>query len=125
MSIADPRYAAAAVTDEGGEQRVLTFDDLGCLARWESNPSSVGLRETWVHDRTTGRWLDATSATFVHVSNLETPMGSGIAAFEIRSGADAIVAERGGETLSWSAILARARDDSREAHPDVPREESR
>jgi len=125
MAISEPRYAAAALADEGAERRILKFDDIGCFARWEASASGTTLRGRWVHDRPTEAWIDANTATFSQVRDLITPMGSGIAAFKAASDADVLVAERGGERLSWDAILARARDGSLKAHPHSRREADR
>ena len=125
MVIAEPRYAAAAVADDGTERRTLKFDDIGCLARWEATASESTLRERWVHDRQTEQWIDASTATFLQVRDLSTPMGSGLSAFKNVSDADTLVAERGGEKLSWNAILARAHDGSLQARPLARQEVAR
>ncbi len=125
MAIAEPRYAAAAVADDGAQRHMLKFDDIGCLARWEAGASRTTFRGRWVHDRSTEAWIDANAATFAQVPDLSTPMGSGIAAFKTESDADVIVAERGGEKLSWEAILGRARDGALKAHPFSRREVAR
>jgi nitrous oxide reductase accessory protein NosL len=123
MAIAEPRYAAAALVDDEGGPRTLIFDDIGCLAIWEAGASGATLRRRWVHDRPTGVWTDASTATFSQTRELTTPMGSGIAAFTSASDADALVADRGGEKLSWDAILARAREGTLQVNP-FPRHEA-
>ena len=123
MAIAEPRYAAAALVDDGAGQRTLKFDDIGCLAIWEASASGATVRRRWVHDRPTETWTDASTATFSQTQELTTPMGSGIAAFKSISDADALVAARGGEKLSWDAILARAREGTLEVNP-FPRQEA-
>jgi copper chaperone NosL len=117
MTIAELRYAAAIVADDGADRRMMIFDDIGCLARWESTADRSTIRKRWVHDRESGGWIEADSATFVQIQELATPMGSGIAAFKTASSAQALAAERGGEQLSWAAILAEARDGTLHAHP--------
>jgi copper chaperone NosL len=112
MAIAESRHSAAVLADEGSGRRILKFDDIGCLARWEAGSSGSTIRGRWVHDRPTDAWIDAGEATFSRTQELATPMGSGLAAFRIASDADALVAERGGETLTWNDLLARARDGS-------------
>ena len=125
MAIAQPRYAAAAVADDGGERRVLKFDDIGCLARWEAGTPGATVRGLWVHDSKTAAWVEAGKATFVQSHELSTPMGYGLAAFESASAAGVLAAERAGRTLSWSAILGRARDGSLQTHPDRGRDATR
>ena len=125
MAIAEPRYAAAVLADDGAGRRLLKFDDIGCLARWEASASGSTLRARWVHDRPTQEWIDASTATFAEIRELTTPMGSGLAAFKAASDADVLVAEHGGEKLSWSAILDRARDGSLQAPAFSRREDAR
>jgi len=123
MAIAEPRYAAAALVDDDGGPRTLKFDDIGCLAIWEADASGAPIRRRWVHDRPTEAWTDASTATFSQTRELTTPMGSGIAAFKSVSDADALVADRGGEKLSWDALLARARAGTLQVNP-FPRQEA-
>jgi copper chaperone NosL len=123
MAIAEPRYAAAALVDDDGGQRTLKFDDIGCLAIWEAGASGAKIRARWVHDRSTEAWTDASTAAFSQTRELTTPMGSGLAAFRSASEADALVADRGGERLSWDALLARARTGALQANP-FPRQEA-
>jgi len=125
MTIAEPRYAAAAVAEDGALGRMLKFDDIGCLARWEASASATAIRGRWVHDRSTEAWIEAGTATFSQSRDLTTPMGSGIAAFGMASDADVLVTERGGETLSWSAILARARAGTLQSSPSRQHEAAR
>ena len=125
MAIAEPSYAAAALMDDGAERRMLKFDDIGCLARWEANASTTTLLGRWVHDRTTEAWIDASTATFAQIRDLTTPMGSGIAAFKAAVDAGVLVAERGGERLSWEAILARGRDGTLQGYPFSRQEAAR
>lgn len=112
MVVEERRYAAAILANDGFESRQHIFDDIGCLALWEAAVHGPAVRGRWVHDRTTAAWIDASTATFAVVSDLTTPMGSGVTAFSTRSDADAFVSEHGGEELSWDALLARARDGS-------------
>jgi copper chaperone NosL len=108
MTLDTERDAAAAELREDGERRMLRFDDVGCLARWEAKSAAAPDRR-WVHDLTSAAWIDADAAFFIHAANLPTPMGSGLAAFASAAEADAAAGERGGERLSWEQIRDRAR----------------
>lgn len=125
MAIAETRYAAAALVDDGAERRTLKFDDIGCLALWEAGASGVTPIRRWVHDRPTEAWTDASTATFSQALELTTPMGSGIAAFESAAHADAFIADRGGEKLYWDSILARAREGTLHLRPFPNQEAAR
>jgi copper chaperone NosL len=104
MTISDARYAAAVSGDQDGEARVLAFDDIGCLARWESRSSGFVPRRRWVHDRTRGDWIDASAAVFARSATWATPMGSGLAAF-----ADGRDAGPGATPIGWERVLEMAR----------------
>jgi copper chaperone NosL len=87
MLVSEPVYAAAYQVT-GAEPRV--FDDLGCLrdaARAERRDFRV-----WVHDATSGAWMDGRSATFMWSPQIRTPMGGGVLAY--RDPADAERAAR-------------------------------
>jgi hypothetical protein len=111
MSISEARYAAAVAGDLGGERRVFAFDDIGCLARWETKTSGFIPRERWAHDRNSERWIEAGAAVFVRSGSWTTPMGSGIAAFSASADAGA-----GGVPMVWEQVL----DLARHGELDVP-----
>lgn len=111
MTISDARYAAAVSGDQDGETRLLAFDDIGCLARWESRNSGFVPRHRWVHDRAKGDWIDASTAVFARSPAWATPMGSGLAAFADRRDAGPEVAP-----IGWERVL----DMARAGELDVP-----
>jgi copper chaperone NosL len=102
MIIADERFAGGLVADDGEAE---VFDDLGEMlqSRRESGEDS---RQVWVHDWSSSEWIDGTTATYVRSAPELTPMGTGIVAFAQPDDADAFIAERGGERLSWDEALA-------------------
>lgn len=99
MVIDDPRFAAALRTRDGEVRR---YDDIGDLLA-DLGESGVESGEAWVHDYAGGAWLRASEA-FLARSDLPTPMGSGLAAFAERAAAAALIAQRGGQLLEWSAL---------------------
>ena len=76
MLVSDKRYAAQVV-DDTGEHRF--FDDLGCMVLWMDTPKAS--QRAWVREATSGAWLDARTAHYVH--GARTPMDFG---FEARFG---------------------------------------
>lgn len=100
MTIADPRFSAELLTRTG---KALTFDDVGCMARWlAENPAE---RSTaWVVSFVDGEWLPAETAIFLKSNSFHTPMSSGLAALRPGVEADSIRAIMGGELLQWSAV---------------------
>lgn len=99
MLIADARFAAAARVD----RHVRRYDDIGCLLRDAGEALAAGGAVAWVHDLLSERWLDAARAWYVR-SSLQTPMGSGLAAYADRDAAGA--AHPGTPVRSFAELLA-------------------
>lgn len=81
MIINDKRYAAGLVTMDQNRRKVLVFDDIGDLLDYERDHASLVVTHRYVVDRDSGQWLNAAEAHFARIADLQTPMGSGIAAF--------------------------------------------
>ena len=78
MALSDRHHSAQI---RGGENnRVYTFDDIGCALLWlEDQPWRDEARtEIWVNDYQSGKWLDARQAHYVRVTH--TPMNYGFSA---------------------------------------------
>jgi copper chaperone NosL len=100
MTIADPRFGAELITGTG---RVLTFDDVGCMAAWLSeNPTP--LTGAWVMNYVDHAWMAADSAIYLQTDSLRTPMASGLAALRPGPESDSVRARLGGELVSWAAV---------------------
>lgn len=101
MMIADERYAAALVNEDGAE---LHFDDTGELVLTVQEEGASGKR-IWVHDYNTREWLDGTAAFYVMDPRRITPMATGIISFASRESADEFVASIGGGTIyTWQEV---------------------
>jgi nitrous oxide reductase accessory protein NosL len=100
-------------TDSGGGEIVSTsedtrfYDDLGCLAAdWAAHHDGA---RAFV--RISGqRWSDARAASYAQPTGVQTPMGSGFAAF--RTAVEARAADRAGRALTFDDLL-RATDAAR------------
>jgi copper chaperone NosL len=100
MIIEDDRYAAAVVTESaGGEVERQSFDDAGEMLEFQPPAGATKVRR-YVRDAATRRWLDADSATLVKTRDLQTPMGSGVAAYADPAAARATIEAHGGEVLA-------------------------
>lgn len=77
MIISDPRYAGAA--RQGPE--AWRYDDIGCMVAHAGEAIAAGKAAGFVHDAGAEQWLDAQTAAYVRSASVQTPMGSGIAAF--------------------------------------------
>jgi len=89
-------FACEAVTADG---KYRYFCDIGDLLTYLSK-SGVNETETaFVHDYSTGKWVDARDAFYLTDAPVNTPMRFGIAAFERRPDAEAFRSENGGGTI--------------------------
>lgn len=108
MVISDERYGAEAVTRQG---RVYKFDSIECLAGWVLANEGVEVHSLWVTDwRAPGELIPLDDAVILHSESLRSPMGGNLTAFRASAMSPAdLVAEYGGEVLSWPAVLERVR----------------
>lgn len=108
MIISEPRFASAYATEAGDVRR---FDDIGEMFLY-AGERAENVRAFWVHDFSSEKWIEASSATFVHDSGLSTPMGWGIAAFADREAASAYVEDHGGDLFSYDALREQVENGS-------------
>lgn len=99
MIVSDERYATATIVmgERGPEPRL--FDDFNCQVNYETHGPALNVIARWVHDHDSRAWLPANSAHYVHSSNLQTPMASGIAAFASEEAAKRFAEELQGEVI--------------------------
>ncbi len=116
MSIVEERSAAATRvrTPSGLEDRL--FDDLGCLLDFEREQSDHDVADRWTRDYATRQWTRAEHAWYLFSEKVHTPMGSWIAAFATREGAEQMQAEAGGEVLTFEQVKARRTSWMQERH---------
>ncbi|MDT8370173.1 MAG: nitrous oxide reductase accessory protein NosL, partial [Longimicrobiales bacterium] len=95
MTVADPAFAAEAVTPTG---RVHIFDSIECLAgALEGELAGEAIHSLWVTDFADRETLvRAEAAHFLIGEGIASPMGAGVAAFALASERDRALAERGG-----------------------------
>jgi copper chaperone NosL len=128
MLVSEDRFSTASLVAKGGERLYYYFDDVGCLLDYERElPGDVTVIERYVHDHDTKAWVSAQDASFLlaGVAALQTPMGSGIAAFVTPNAARAAADQYGGDVLDLSRLrearseLMHARDGAAD-QPDTP-----
>ena len=103
MIINEPRFAASYYTT-AGDTRI--FGDIGDMCVYH-NKHQEDVANFWVHDYETESWVSAPEAFFVVNTDLPTPMGHGVIAFDTQDRAQAFTANQGGEILSFEDVLAR------------------
>ncbi len=109
MVISDQRFGAELVTDKG---RIYKFDAVECLAAYYQQADTAEVGSVWVTDLTEpGRLIPAEAALYLQSPSLRSPMGLNLAAFADRAALDAVQARYGGETLSWTEVLAVVKEN--------------
>ncbi len=108
MIISDERFAAAMiVTGDGDRAESRLYDDIGCLLDDDTSRDAADILARWVHDFRTLEWRDATTATYVHSSDLHTPMAFGLAAVGDPAAVRPLLQQYPGELLDYPAVRAR------------------
>ena len=92
MVVSDARYAAATLIESGHTHK---FDDLAEMFLFQAKHPEDVVRAWFVHDYTTETWMRGENAFYVMSSEIHSPMGYGVVAFETREAADAFAAELG------------------------------
>lgn len=106
MIISEAPYAAEA---RFGPGQVEKYDDIGCLGeRLFDAPAPA---EMWVADHVTGRLTPLAAVALVHVQDLKTPMGSGVAAFADRAEAESFRARHRGRFVAMEDVKSMRRPD--------------
>lgn len=105
MIISEERHAAALAVREGRSVSKWAFDDVGCLLDWLGEHPPAGEWTPYVHDLTTGQWLDARLARFVRSEQLETPMASQLAASASEEGVRRLLERYPGTIVSFHDLL--------------------
>lgn len=108
MLISEDRCSSALLVEDRGRREHLLYDDIGCML--DDERGGLGGRavlKRFVHDHGTRQWLESDKAVFVMTDpkRVMTPMGSGILAFASAESARRIVAEHGGDTMSYDALI--------------------
>ena len=105
MLISEERFAAAVATSGG---TIELFDEIGCLLDYRTrHPGSVA--RSWVHDYTSGQWLDADHAFFVHSDEVATPMGHGFVAFATHEAAERLARTAHGTVVRFAQLIEEER----------------
>ncbi len=101
MSIGDVRFASAWRAASGERH----FDDIGCMVNAYRRDHPAGNTQFFVHDYSSGAWLEASHATFAISTSIKTPMAYGVVATAAHEGgAPAPVLDQAAR-LEWSGLL--------------------
>lgn len=106
MVIVDERAAAAIRAPGLPADQPPVYDDIGCLVD-HLGKSGLTPTEAWVKDYATKEWIQARQATFLLADAIETPMGSGLAAYATPEAARAAGQPLSAEVLTWDELAPR------------------
>lgn len=110
MMVGDARFVGALVwRDDRGHVSKVLFDDIGEMLLEEAPP---GEHVFYAHSFDGEGWIDARTATFLHSSEIMTPMATGVLAFAGRAAAEQFSLSRTGVVVSFDEARRLAHDDA-------------
>ncbi len=102
MAISQMRFAAEVMT---ADEAVYKFDEIGCMIAFGRDSGLKDKALAWfVADYGTRQWLEARKASYVRSPSLDTPMGSGLAAFGERARAEEFASKVQGAVLDFEGL---------------------
>ena len=85
MTITEQKYATQLVTDKG---RVYKFDDIICMENFSnSNTDKSKGAKKYVVDFPSGKFIDASKATYITGGTIKSPMNGNIQAYKDKAAA--------------------------------------
>lgn len=103
MAISEKRYAAEFLTKDG---EPVKFDDIACMARYvQTRQHKDTIATYFVVDFDSRQWVPAEAAHYVRSVDFQTPMRSGIVAYQDEAQAQAAVAVHHGTLLRFADLL--------------------
>ena len=100
--IIDKRFAAEFATRDGF---VRKFDDIGCMIEHAKKGNKGAIAAFFTVDYDKKEWMKAEEMSYLRSKNLQTPGGSGIAAFADKSRAQALATQFKGESLGFADLM--------------------
>ena len=108
MIISDPRFATAyAYEVSPGRYQSVLFDDIGDMLIYAGKNPTHKVVAWYVHDYETKEWTDATTASYLVSSQVETPMASGVVSFASADRAEAMAHSLGTTVMDWTTLQAK------------------
>jgi len=105
MTIVDKQHAAQFMTKKG---KSFAFDATECMLNHMKELDSETLALFLVNDfNAPGKFVDATSATYLISKNIPSPMGEFLSAFALKEDAEIALEGNGGELFTWLEIKQR------------------
>ncbi|RAJ27857.1 copper chaperone NosL [Gelidibacter algens] len=108
MTIVDKTHAAEIVTKKN---KAYKFDATECMVNFmeefESSEIELYLSNNYSEP---GTLIDAKKATFLISKNIPSPMGAFLSAFEKKTDAENVQADKEGDLYSWEELLSHLKE---------------
>lgn len=105
MTIVDRQHAAQLVTKKG---KVIKFDAPECMLNYLKGIDTATVALLLVNDyNVPGELIDATHATYLISSEIPSPMGKFLTAFNIEAVAENAKRKHSGELFTWEQLRSR------------------
>lgn len=103
MAISEKRYAAEFMDSEG---QAFKFDEIGCMINFiKEKKNATKITTYFVMDFDERQWIQATNASYVRSSKLNTPMNGGIIAFKDQAKAKEAADRYHGKLISFEDLF--------------------
>ncbi|MBM4170925.1 MAG: hypothetical protein FJ214_03535 [Ignavibacteria bacterium] len=104
MTITENKFGSELITNKA---KILKFDSIECLADYSSKQDAEIIHSMWVTNLTEpSKLIEVDEAIFLHSDNLKSPMGLNLCAVREKSSLEKIIADYGGEEMSWNQVLS-------------------
>lgn len=101
MGVLEIEHAAQIILKDGVPN---VYDDIGCMVT-DLKENEGNYEIGYVHDYTSGEWINMKDASFVQDKTIDTPMSYGIIAFQSSDDATKFQTENGGKIMSLDELL--------------------
>lgn len=102
----DDLKLASEMIDEGGH--AFKFRTAGCMAKYLAEHPGEHNLGLFVTDHATGKFMEASKATFARVPLSKVSVEKDYYAFKNAADAETLAKQEGGTTMEWDAVLASA-----------------
>lgn len=104
MTISDKKFAAEIVTDKG---RTYKFDDAICMLDYVKAQSDLKVKKLIISEFIgENKFIDATTAWYIHSKELRSPMRGNIAAFSTQEDAAQYARKYSTSTIVWGDLMS-------------------
>ncbi len=101
MKIVDLKFNAQLQTTKG---KIHHFDSIECLVKWIEQNKDIGIKNAWVKDYPSGKWVEYKKAFYLVSKNLPSPMGAYLSSYETLEEAQKIQKEKDGQIHEYKDL---------------------